>query len=123
MASDIRVSSLQNLLSKVAKKFNRRDFYPGKIDGVWGMNTCSSLNNFRQAMGLSAKPCSMKFTNNIMNTLASVVTSPPNSVHFYTRVPETSSASMAAGNLDWKFIGLTTAIGIGILIFVFKNGK
>lgn len=56
IASDPAAQSRGQLISDVQRELNRRGFYDGAVDGIWGAKTDAATRDFIQAAGLKINP-------------------------------------------------------------------
>jgi peptidoglycan hydrolase-like protein with peptidoglycan-binding domain len=56
IASDSAAQSRAQLVSDIQRELNRRGFYDGAVDGIWGAKTDAATRDFIQAAGLKINP-------------------------------------------------------------------
>ncbi|MBI2716090.1 MAG: peptidoglycan-binding protein [Rhizobiales bacterium] len=56
IASDPAAQSRAQLISDIQRELNRRGFYDGAVDGIWGTKTDAATRDFIQATGLKINP-------------------------------------------------------------------
>jgi peptidoglycan hydrolase-like protein with peptidoglycan-binding domain len=56
IASDSTAQSRAQLISDIQRELNRRGFYDGAVDGIWGAKTDAATRDFIQAAGLKINP-------------------------------------------------------------------
>ena len=56
IASDPAAQSRAQLISDIQRELNRRGFYDGAVDGIWGAKTDAATRDFIQAAGLKINP-------------------------------------------------------------------
>jgi peptidoglycan hydrolase-like protein with peptidoglycan-binding domain len=53
---DTAAQSRAQLISDIQRELNRRGFYDGAVDGIWGAKTDAATHDFIQAAGLKTNP-------------------------------------------------------------------
>jgi len=56
IASDAAAQSRAQLIFEIQRGLNRRGFYDGAVDGIWGAKTDAATRDFIQAAGLKINP-------------------------------------------------------------------
>ena len=56
IAPDSAAQSRAQLISGIQRELNRRGFYDGVVDGIWGAKTDAAVRDFIQAAGLKINP-------------------------------------------------------------------
>ena len=56
IASDPAAQSRAQLISDIQRELNRRSFYDGAVDGIWGAKTDAATRDFIHAAGLKINP-------------------------------------------------------------------
>lgn len=56
IAPDSAAQSRAQLISDIQRELNRRGFYDGAVDGIWGTKTDAATRDFIQAAGLKINP-------------------------------------------------------------------
>jgi peptidoglycan hydrolase-like protein with peptidoglycan-binding domain len=56
IAVDSAAQSRVQLVSDIQRELNRRGFYDGAVDGIWGAKTDAATRDFVQATGLKISP-------------------------------------------------------------------
>jgi peptidoglycan hydrolase-like protein with peptidoglycan-binding domain len=56
IASDPAAQSRAQLISDIQRELNRRGFYDGAVDGIWGAKTDAATRDFIQTAGLKINP-------------------------------------------------------------------
>jgi len=56
IASDPAAQSRAQLISDIQRELNRRGFYDGAVDGIWGAKTDAATRDFIHAAGLKINP-------------------------------------------------------------------
>ncbi len=55
-AADAAVRSQAQIVGDIQRELNRRGFYDGAVDGIWGAKTDAAVRDFAQAAGLKIDP-------------------------------------------------------------------
>ena len=136
------VKNLQITINTWAKTYNREDFYTGVPDGIYGSKTKAAIMAIQTALGLTADGVVGPNTWDVIQKTGlaiaqgkAVLFKPPVKSSGATVTAQDLAPSKIPppsggydifgmfGDLDWKLVGASIIIGVGLLFMAGKRKK
>lgn len=73
IGSDLAAQARAQLIANIQRELNRKGFYDGSSDGIWGSKTDAAVRDFLQASGLKVNP---EANENLLRAISSYVAKP-----------------------------------------------
>jgi peptidoglycan hydrolase-like protein with peptidoglycan-binding domain len=73
LGSDLAAQARVQLIANIQRELNRKSFYDGPADGIWGSKTDAAVRDFLQASGLKVNP---EANENLLRAISNYVAKP-----------------------------------------------
>lgn len=73
IGSDLAAQARAQLIANIQRELNRKGFYDGSSDGIWGSKTDAAVRDFLQASGLKVNP---EANENLLRAISNYVAKP-----------------------------------------------
>jgi len=74
LGSDLAAQARVQMIANIQRELNRKGFYDGPSDGIWGSKTDAAVRDFLQASGSKVNP---EANENLLRAISNYVAKPP----------------------------------------------